>query len=78
MNWFTGVMVYVVLWWLIWFTLLPVGVRTPDKVEKGHADSAPTNPHLWIKAGVATLISGVLWGATYYLIVSDWISFREG
>lgn len=78
MNWFTGAMVYVVLWWLVWFTLLPIGVKTPDKAEPGHADSAPINPRLWIKAAAATLITGVLWGATYYAIASDWISFRQG
>ena len=78
MNWFTGTMVYVILWWLIWFTLLPVGVRVPDKVEQGHADSAPANPRLWTKALVATLIAGVIWAGVYYAIQSDWISFRQG
>ena len=76
MNWYTGIMVYVILWWLIWFTLLPIGVRVPDTVEEGHADSAPTNPRLWLKALVASLIAGVLWGAVYYAIEADWISFR--
>ena len=76
MNWYTGVMVYVILWWLIWFTLLPIGVRMPDQVEKGHADSAPVNPRLWLKALIALLIAGVLWGAIYYAVQSDWISFR--
>lgn len=76
MNWFTGIMVYVILWWLIWFTLLPIGVRIPDQAEKGHADSAPSNPRLWLKLLAATLIAGVLWGAAYYAITSDWISFR--
>jgi len=78
MNWFTGIMVYVILWWLIWFTLLPIGVRMPDKVEVGHADSAPANPRLWLKAAVASLIAGVLWLAADYAITSDWISFRQG
>jgi predicted secreted protein len=76
MTWFTGVMVYIILWWLVWFTLLPVGVRMPDQVEKGQAESAPANPRLWLKALGATLIAGILWGALYYAIQSDWLSFR--
>jgi predicted secreted protein len=76
MNWFTGTMVYVILWWLIWFTLLPVGNKVPDAVEKGHATSAPSNPHLWLKALIACLAAGVIWGGVYYAVVSDWISFR--
>lgn len=78
MNWFTGIMVYVILWWLIWFTLLPIGVRMPDRVEVGHADSAPANPRLWLKAAIASLIAGVLWFVADYAINSDWISFRQG
>ncbi|MEE8549325.1 MAG: DUF1467 family protein, partial [Alphaproteobacteria bacterium] len=46
MNWFTGLMVYVILWWLVWFVMLPIGVKVPDEVEKGHAPSAPANPNL--------------------------------
>lgn len=76
MNWFTGTMVFVVVWWLVWFTLLPIGVRVPDQVETGHADSAPANPRLWWKALAATIIAGVLFGGIYYLIESDWLSFR--
>ena len=78
MNWFTGVMVYVVLWWLVWFTLLPIGIRMPDKVETGHADSAPANPRLWLKAAAALVIAGVLWLAADYVITSDWLRFRQG
>ena len=78
MTWFTGTMIYVIIWWLIWFTLLPVGVRIPDKVEKGQADSAPSNPHLWIKAAAATVLAAIIWAGVYYAIESDWISFRTG
>ena len=49
MNWFTGLMVYVIVWWLIWFMMLPIGVKVPETVEKGHAPSAPSNPKLGIK-----------------------------
>ena len=76
MNWFTGVMVYVILWWLVWFMMLPIGVKVPDEVGKGHAASAPANPNLGIKAAATTLISGALWGAVYLVIASEVISFR--
>ena len=76
MNWFTGVMVYVILWWLVWFVMLPIGVKVPDEVGKGHAASAPANPNLGIKAAATTLISGALWGVVYLVIASEVISFR--
>lgn len=76
MNWFTGVMVYVILWWLVWFMMLPIGVKVSDEVGKGHAASAPANPNLGIKAAATTLISGALWGVVYLVIAAEVISFR--
>lgn len=77
MNWFTGVMVYIVVWWLVWFTLLPIGNRPPETVEPGHAESAPDNPRLWQKAIAASILAGLIWLAADYAIESDWISFRQ-
>ncbi len=76
MNWFTGVMVYVILWWLVWFVMLPIGVKVPDEVEKGHAASAPSNPNLGVKFAATTLIAGVVWGVVYLVIAAEVISFR--
>jgi predicted secreted protein len=77
MSWFTGVMVYVILWWLVFFAALPFGVRTPGEgeVETGHATSAPVRPRLWLKAGVTTLVAAVLWAGVYWLVASDILSF---
>ncbi|MFQ5467105.1 MAG: DUF1467 family protein [Kiloniellaceae bacterium] len=76
MNWFTGVMLYVIIWWVVVFAVLPWGVRVPDKTEPGHATSAPERPMLLRKALITTLISAVLWVGAYYLITSDLISLR--
>ncbi len=76
MNWFTGIMVYVVVWWLVFFAALPFGVQAPDRVEPGHADGAPDKPRLWMKALVTSVIAGVIFAVIYWVIVSDLISFR--
>ena len=77
MGWFTGTMLYLMLWWLVFFAVLPFGVRVPDEseVQEGHATSAPTRPRLWLKAGITTLVAAVLWGGAYWLITSDVFSF---
>lgn len=67
----TGIMVYVVVWWLAWFAVLPIGVRVPDHVPVGQATSAPENPRLLWKAGLATVIAAVLWGVIWWLIAYD-------
>jgi predicted secreted protein len=77
MNWFTGIMVYVIVWWLVFFTTLPFGVRLPDNVEPGHDVGAPEKPRLWMKALISSVIAGVLFGIIYYVIDADLISFRR-
>ena len=77
MNWFTGILVYVVVWWVVIFAVLPWGIRIPDRQEDtGHAPSAPANPRIWLKAIVTTGIAAVIWLGIYFLVESDWLSFR--
>lgn len=71
MTWVTGIMVYVIVWWLAWFAVLPIGIHVPDEVPVGQATSAPSNPGLLWKAGLTSLIAAFLWGLIYWLVVYD-------
>lgn len=73
----TGIAIYVVVWWIVLFAVLPWGVRIPDEPGRGHASSAPERPRLLLKAGVTTLVAALLWGVIYALVTSDLISFRD-
>lgn len=77
MNWFTGIMVYIIAWWMVLFTVLPWGNRPPDTAEPGHADSAPEKPRLWLKTLVTTVIATFIWAAIYWVIEADIITFRS-
>ena len=77
MNWFTGILVFVMIWWVVLFAVLPWGVRVPDEQETGHATSAPSRPQLGRKALITTAIAVAFWLVAYYLIESDLISFRN-
>ena len=76
MNWFTGSAVYLILWFLTLFAVLPWGVRLPDRPEEGHATSAPANPRIGLKILITTLIAGALWFVVDWVIASGLISFR--
>ena len=57
-----------IIWWLVFFLVLPFGQEIPDKVEKGHADSAPKDPKLGIKSLITTVIAAILsYIILYYL-----------
>ena len=77
MTLFTGFMVYVIVWWLVLFTVLPFGNRAPDVAEPGHVESAPERPRLAIKALITTAIATSIWGVIYWIIESDLITFRD-
>ena len=80
MTWFSAVLVYVVVWWLVFFMSLPFGARSyheaGEEVDTGNAESAPLRPRIWLKAGVSTLIAAALTVAVYFLIDSGALSFR--
>ena len=76
MNWFTGILVYVMIWWVSFFAVLPWGVRPPENPEPGHATSAPDKPMLWRKAAITSVIAAVIWAGVYYAIENEIISFR--
>jgi len=77
MGWFTGIIVFVIVWWVVIFMVLPWGARPPENPEPGHAPSAPENPQLLKKALITTAISVVVWLVIYAVVESDLISFRE-
>lgn len=80
MTWYSGVLVYIILWWLVFFMSLPIGARSyheaGETTESGNVESAPMKPRLWLKTGLSTLIAGVVWLAVWYLISSGAISLR--
>jgi predicted secreted protein len=76
MNWVQGVVAYVIIWWLVIFAVLPVGVQPTEKGEQGYAAGAPRNPRLGLKALATTVIAAAIWLAVYLLIRANLISFR--
>lgn len=63
MNFISAVLIYVLLWWMAFFVVLPIGVRSQaesEDVSPGTEPGAPVNPELGRKLLLATAISGVL------------------
>jgi predicted secreted protein len=75
-GWVSGIVVYVIIWWIVMFMALPVGIRREENPETGHDPAAPANPMLWRKAAATTVIAAVLWAIVYWVISADLISFR--
>lgn len=68
MNWIGSIFIYIVLWWVVLFAVLPWGVRRQENPEPGHDPGAPALPHIGRKVIATTLITLVLWGIGVVLI----------
>ncbi|MCY4231771.1 MAG: DUF1467 family protein [Alphaproteobacteria bacterium] len=77
MSWLSGIVVYVILWWLVFFMALPVGVRRTANVERGNDPGAPEGARLGLKAAVTTIIAAMLTLLAFLLIDSEWFTFRK-
>lgn len=71
-----GIMTYLIIWWVVLFAVLPWGVKVPDEPAPGHASSAPSNPRLWLKALITTVVAAIVWLGVYYVVQSDLIPLR--
>jgi predicted secreted protein len=81
MNWFTAILLYVVIWWLILFMVLPWGVRSSHEagvdIEPGHDKGAPVNPRIWLKTGLTTLIATTIMAFVLASVQFEWIDYRS-
>ncbi len=76
MSWFSAAIVFVVVWWLVLFMVLPFGAAPPEQVEPGMADSAPARPRLVLKFLITTLIALVVSALILWIIDSGLVSLR--
>lgn len=74
----SGLAIYFIIWWLVLFTILPIGAHSPhemgEDVERGHAPSSPRAPRLLYKFGLTTLVAGVIFAGVYYARVNNLIT----
>jgi predicted secreted protein len=77
MGWATGIAVYILVWWISLFTVLPIGARRAADPLPGTVESAPDNPRLLFKFALTTGIAAILWLAIYAMVKSDFLSFRD-
>ena len=78
----TGSMiVYVMIWWIIFFSLLPVGIQSNKQVFKekigGMDPGAPKNPKIGKKFLITTLITTIIFAVIYYLVEIDLLNLRN-
>jgi predicted secreted protein len=77
MGWVTGIIVYVLVWWITLFAVLPLWVTPSEPDDPGHAAGAPQRPRLLLKMAITTAVAALIWVAIYLVTKSPLLSFRE-
>jgi len=71
--------IYFVIWWLVLFTILPIGVSTQGEegdVVPGTPESAPATPRLGRKFLLTTIVAGIIFAAFYASVEWQLIDIR--
>ena len=80
MNIAGAIIVYLLIWWCVFFILLPQNVKAgwedPDSLEKGHDPGAPQDPQIWEKVKRTSVIAAIAWLVVSLVIMSGVINFR--
>ena len=68
----TGVVTFLIIWWTVLFMVLPIGVRGHDEAGEAAPDGgdagAPTDPQLWRKARLTTLIACAVFAPVFIVV----------
>ncbi len=77
MNIVSGITLFVIIWWMVFFCTLPLGIQQEDKRSEGAMPGAPANPNLKRKVAWTFGISIIIWLMIYAAVKADLYSFRR-
>ena len=76
-----SIIVYVMIWWIIFFSVLPIGIQSNKEVFKekveGMDPGAPKNPKIAKKFLITTIITSIIFVVIYYLVKLNLLNLRE-
>lgn len=72
-----GIAVFILLWWMAFFAMLPWGAKSAHEagvaIERGSEVGAPLAHRLKFKAVVAAGIAALLWIGIEWALLSGWL-----
>ncbi len=71
--------IYIIIWWLVLFMVLPFGAGSKIEsagVAEGHDAGAPARPMMLYKILATTLISMIVFGLFYFVYIGGYIDLH--
>ena len=76
-----AIIVYICIWWIVFFSVLPIGIKSQNVKFKddlhGNDPGAPKNPRIFKKFLITTLITSIIFAVIYYLTANDYLNLRS-
>ena len=76
-----SIIVYVMIWWIVFFSILPVGIKSNKEVFRdsieGFDPGAPKNPKIGKKFIITTIITSLLFILIYYVVELGFFNLRN-
>jgi predicted secreted protein len=64
----SSIVLYMMIWWIVLFTVLPFGIQKEDQLVDGCDKGAPKKTHLGIKLLATSIIALILWSLATYIL----------
>ena len=69
---------YVIIWWIVFFSILPMDVNRAKNLKVGGEDSgSPENPKMLKKFIYCTIITTFIFSLIYLLIKFEYLNLRN-
>jgi len=77
MTIFTGIILYIMIYWLALFAVLPFGNKFVEVTETGNVTSAPDHANMKRKFIITAIVSAIIWMIVFLSIHFEIIDFYE-
>ena len=70
--------IYIIIWWIIFFAILPIDVERKKMIKvEGEDPGSPENPKMWKKFIYCTVITTILFIIIYLLMKFEYLNLRN-
>ena len=77
----TAIAIYFVVWWIVLFAILPLGVKNAheagETILEGNEPGAPVSHQMGKKALITTVVAAIVFGFIYLAIQYGWSSMID-
>ena len=76
-----SIIIYVMIWWIVFFSVLPIGIQSNKETFKDNIEGidpgAPKNPKIAKKFLITTIITSIVFIMIYYIVDLGFFNLRN-